>query len=643
MHEKKIPLKFWAEAVNTVVYLQNRSPTSALDNSTPFEKFSGRKPGVKHLKIFGSLCYIHIPSQRRHKLEETGENGVFVGYGICEKGYRVLNLRTQKIELSRSVIFDEKAMWDWESNEAVQVEATIPWDDSKGSMTFEFDSEASNSPQSVQSPLRTQAVSDLQATMNLVPPVSPVSTSETYDHTPRKWKSLDEVYAQCKMSIIEPENFTEAIKDEAWKKAMTEEMLMIEKNSTWELVDRPSNKPIVGVKLDTIRTLIALAAQKGWKLWQLDVKSAFLNGVLEDEVYVDQPDDFVVEEVEDKMYRLRKALYGLKQAPRAWYREIDTYLIHYGFHRSSSEATLYVRNKEGIGVLIVSIYVDDIVYTGSSTRMMEEFKTEMMCKYEMSDLGLLHRFLGMGITQTKGSIFIHQKKYAFTLLDKFGLKDCKSVSTPLVATDKLQREDGSEAADESLYRKIVESLLYLTATRPDIMFSASLLARFMHSPSKLHYGAAKRVLRYIQGTIDYGIEYVTRKSAFLVGYCDSDWSGSKEDMKSTYGYAFSFGSGAFSWASVKQHSVALSTAEAEHVSVAEATSQPIWLTFVLEDFGEEQTTATTVFCDNTSAIAMSKNSVFHQRSKHIHRKFHFIRDAIKMVKLIWSTAKVKNK
>ncbi|KAI5317616.1 hypothetical protein L3X38_037323 [Prunus dulcis] len=245
MHEKKIPLKFWAEAVNTAVYLQNRSPTSALDNSTPFEKFSGRKPGVKHLKIFGSLCYIHIPSSKRHKLEETGEKGVFVGYGICEKGYRVLNLRTQKIELSMSVIFDEKAMWDWESNEAEQLEATIPWDDSKGSMTFEFDSEASNSPQSMQSPLRTQAASDLQATMNLVPPVSPVSTYETYDHTPSKWKSLDEVYAQCKMSIIEPENFTEAVKDEAWKKAMTEEMLMVEKNSTWELVDRPSNKPIV--------------------------------------------------------------------------------------------------------------------------------------------------------------------------------------------------------------------------------------------------------------------------------------------------------------------------------------------------------------------------------------------------------------
>ncbi|KAI5334710.1 hypothetical protein L3X38_024843 [Prunus dulcis] len=499
---------------------------------------------------------------------------------------------------------------------------------------------------------------------------SSVSISETFDHTPQKWKNLSEVYAQCNLSIIEPESYHEAAKDEAWNKAMTEEISMIEKNSTWKLVDRPGSKPIVGVKwiyktklnldgsiqkhkarlvakgytqkpgidfnetfapvarLDTIRTLIALAAQKGWKLWQLDVKSAFLNGVLEEEVYVDQPEGFVIKGAEDKVYRLRKALYGLKQAPRAWYSEIDTYLYQCGFHRSPSEATLYVRTKEGVGTLIISIYVDDIVYTGSSDELVKEFKAEMMCKYEMSDLGLLHHFLGMGVTQTEGSIFIHQKKYALTLLDKFGLKDCKSVSTPLVATDKLKREDGSDPADESLFRKIVGSLLYLTATRPDIMFSACLLARFMHNPSKMHYGAAKRVLRYIQGTIDYGIEYVTGKSTLLVGYCDSDWSGSEEDMKSTSGYAFSFGSGAFSWASVKQHSVALSTAEAEYVSAAEATSQAIWLRFVLEDFGEEQTTATTVFCDNTSAIAMAKNPVFHQRSKHIKRKFHFIRDAI---------------
>ncbi|XP_020412754.1 uncharacterized protein LOC109947242 [Prunus persica] len=385
------------------------------------------------------------------------------------------------------------------------------------------------------------------------------------------------------------------------------------------MVERPGNKPVVGVRwifktklnldgsiqkhktrplakgytqkpgvdfnktfapvarLDTIRTLIALAAQRNWKLFQLDVKSAFLN------------------------------------------------------ERSISEATLYVKTKESIGTVIVSIYVDDIVYTGSSSEMLEEFKEDMMNKYEMTDLGLLHHFLGMGVIQKEWRIFIHQQKYAKTLLDRCVLKDCKPVSTPLVPTEKLKRQDEGELVDEETYRKIVGSLLYLKATRPDIMYSTSLLARFMHGPSKKHFGAARRVLRYVQGTLDFGIEYESGKPAMLIGFCDSDWGGSEDDMKSKSGYAFSFGSGAFSWVSMKQNSVVLSIAEAGYVSAAEATTQEIWLRFVLGDFGEEQIEATPIMCDNMSTIAISKNPAFHQRSKDIGRKFHFIRDAIQGV------------
>ncbi|VVA41237.1 PREDICTED: Retrovirus-related Pol poly from transposon, partial [Prunus dulcis] len=205
-----------------------------------------------------------------------------------------------------------------------------------------------------------------------------------------------------------------------------------------------------------------------WKLFQLNVKSAFLNGILQEEVYVDQPEGFVINGKEDKVYKLYKALYGLKQAPRAWYGEIDSYFAKCGFEKSLSEATLYTKTRGEHDILIVSIYVDDIVYTGNNQEMLDEFKEDMKEKYEMSDLGLLHHFLGMGVIQTDSSIFIHQKKYASTLLDKFGLKECKSVSIPLVATEKLSKEDGSGAADEEQYRKLVGSLLYLTATRPDV-------------------------------------------------------------------------------------------------------------------------------------------------------------------------------
>ena len=178
------------------------------------------------------------------------------------------------------------------------------------------------------------------------------------------------------------------------------------------------------------------------------------------------------------------------------------------FKRSTSEATLYTRSDREGNLIIVSIYVDDIVYTGSSERILSEFKKEMMQRYEMTDLGLLHHFLGMGILQTDQGVFIHQSKYAKSLLSKFGLEDCKPVSISLATSEKLKKVDGSELADEGLYRKIVGSLLYLTATRPDLMYATSLLSRFMNGPTKIHIGVTKRVLRYVQGTLSYDIEYV---------------------------------------------------------------------------------------------------------------------------------------
>nr|XP_034899819.1 uncharacterized mitochondrial protein AtMg00810-like [Populus alba] len=173
-------------------------------------------------------------------------------------------------------------------------------------------------------------------------------------------------------------------------------------------------------------------------------------------------------------------------------------------------------------LIIVSIYVDDIVYTISSERLLSEFKKEMMQRYEMSDLGLLHHFLGMGILQIDQGVFIHQGKYAKSLVSKFRLDDCKPVSIPLATGEKLKKVDGSDLADEGLYRKIVGSLLYLTATRLDLMYAASLLSRFMTGPTKIHMGAAKRVLRYVQGTLSYGIEYARDQSTTLIGFCDAD-------------------------------------------------------------------------------------------------------------------------
>ncbi|GJZ39745.1 hypothetical protein Tco_0586308 [Tanacetum coccineum] len=208
------------------------------------------------------------------------------------------------------------------------------------------------------------------------------------------------------------------------------------------------------------------------------------------------------------------------------------------------------------------------------------------------------------------------------------MSECKPKDTPLVVNENLMKEDDSSKVDATLYRSLMGKLLYLTATRPDIMFAASLLSRFMHNPSQIHMGVGKRILRYLQGTKDFGIKYVKNANINLHGFCDSNWGGCTDDMKSTSRYIFSLGSGVFSWCSNKQQTVAQSLVEAEYVAAALATSQAIWLRRIFKDIEEKQLKPTIIFCDSMSAIAIAKNPVYHSRTKHIALKHHFIREAI---------------
>jgi len=308
---------------------------------------------------------------------------------------------------------------------------------------------------------------------------------------------------------------------------MEEELSIIQKNNTWTLVDRSEGRKVIRVKwiyrtklnadnsinkhkarlvvkgyaqifgvdysdtftlvarLDTIRLLLAISAQKGWKVFQLDVKSAFLNEVLQEEIYVEQPDGFVIQGAKDKVYLLQKALYGLKQAPRAWYSRIDEHLLNLGFVKSLSEATLYVKLKDN-DVLIVSLYVDDILVTGSNELLVEEFKQEMMNVFEMTDLGLMTYFLGIEVKQSQNEVFICQKKYAKEILKKFQMEECKATSTPMNQKEKLNKNDGADKVDEGYFRSMIGCLMYLTTTVPDILFAVSLLSHFMHGASELH-------------------------------------------------------------------------------------------------------------------------------------------------------------
>ncbi|KAK6121804.1 hypothetical protein DH2020_044417 [Rehmannia glutinosa] len=254
----------------------------------------------------------------------------------------------------------------------------------------------------------------------------------------------------------------------------------------------------------------------------------------------------------------------------------------------------------------------------------------------MTDLGKMRYFLGIEVLQNQEGIFICQRRYAMEVLKRFDMDKCNSVHNPFVPGYKLMRDENGVKVDSCRYKQIVGSLMYLSATRPDIMFAVSLLSRYMDRPTELHFQAAKRVLRYVKCTVDLGIFYKNGGDEKLISYTDSDYAGDLDDRKSTSGYVFLLSSGAVSWSSKKQPIVTLSTTEAEFVAAASCACQAIWMRRILEDFHHVQSGDTTIFCDSSSAIELSKNPVLHGRSKHIDVRFHFLRDLVKdkIIKLL---------
>ena len=348
----------------------------------------------------------------------------------------------------------------------------------------------------------------------------------------------------------------------------------------------------------------------------------FLNGDLQEEVYVEQPPGFILAGKQDMVYRLHKALYGLKQAPRAWYQRIDSFFLKLGFQRSHVDSNLYTLVDSGL-IVIVIIYVDDLIITGSHKKRVSEFMADLS---QMTDLGLLHYFLGFEVWQTPQGIFLSQHKYCLEILRRFGMVSSRFVSSPMDPNAHLSALDASPPCDTSLYRQIVGSLIWLTHTRLDVAYSAGLLSSFSAKPLTSHLLAARRVLRYMNATPHRSI--LDGRSTTLVGHSDSDWAGDIDTRRSTTGYCFTLGSGAISWSSKKQPTVALSSTEAEYRAACSAATEAVWLRRLLEELGAPQSTSTLIWCDNQSCIAIAKNPVFHARTKHIKVHYHYVREQI---------------
>ncbi|GJS57734.1 retrovirus-related pol polyprotein from transposon TNT 1-94 [Tanacetum coccineum] len=424
---------------------------------------------------------------------------------------------------------------------------------------------------------------------------------------------------------IEPANVAEALKDADSVSAMQDELDQFARLKVWRLVPRPDGKTIIKTKwifknkkdesslvirnkarlvavgycqqegidydetfapvarIEAICLFLAYVAHKDFTVFQMDVKMTFLNGILKEEVYVGQPPGFVSKQYPDHVYALDKALYGLKkQAPRAWYDILSKFLID----------------------------------------------SELMVKrFEMSMMGEMKFFLGLQVNQFSNGIFINQSKYILDILKRFGMENCDTVPTPMVEQAKLKLDLVGKPVDHTDYRSMIGSLMYLTSSRPDIMFATCMCARYQANPNEHHVSAVKRIFRYLKGTINLGLWYPKDSGFDLTAYSDADHAGCHLDRKSTSGSVQFLGDKLVCWSSKKQNYVSISTAESEYVAVSGCCAQVLWMRTQLTDYGFFFDKVP-IYCDSKSAIAISCNPVQHTRTKHIDVRYHFIKDHV---------------
>ena len=486
------------------------------------------------------------------------------------------------------------------------------------------------------------------------------------------YKSLSPSFSAftSQLSCLEiPKTVQNALAIPEWREAVLEEMKALEKNRTWDIEALPKGKKTVGckwvfttkyksdgtldrykarlvakgftqtygidysetfapvAKLNTVRVLLSLAANLDWPLLQLDVKNAFLNGDLEEEVYMDPPPGFE-QKFGSRVCRLRKSLYGLKQSPRAWFEKFTQSVKKQGYSQAQTDHTMFFKHSKDGRLTVLIVYVDDIILTGDDQKEMERLKTSLATEFEIKDLGSLRYFLGMEVARSRKGIVVSQRKYILDLLKETGMSSCKPADTPIDPNKKLGDSKQGDPVDAGQYQRLVGKLIYLSHTRPDIAFAVSLVSQFMHNPYKEHLEATYRILRYLKNSPGKGLLFKKNERRMIEAYTDADWAGSVTDRKSTTGYCTYVWGNLVTWRSKKQNVVARSSAEAEYRAMSNGVCEILWLHRILEELKKPVESPMKLYCDNKAAISIAHNPVQHDRTKHVEIDRHFIKEKL---------------
>jgi hypothetical protein len=391
--------------------------------------------------------------------------------------------------------------------------------------------------------------------------------------------------------------------------------------------------------------LLSIVVAFDFEVEQMDVKTTFVHGDLEEEIYMKRLEGFVVKGKKELVCKMKKSLYNLKQSPRMWHKKFDTYMLGLGFTRSKEDQCVYLK-LIGDHFIYLVLYVDDMLLIGNNKEIIQDVKTQLSSKFDMKDLGAANFILGMEIKrdQKNRKLWLNQRKYVETILQRFNMQECKMVRVPIPIGVKLSADQCPKTQEEEEdmscvpYASVVGSLMYaMVCTRLDIAHAVGVLSRYMSKPRKEHWTIVKRVFRYLCGTTSYGLCYQGRpgldKVLDIHGFVDADWAGDMDRRRSTSGYVFNLFGGAISWMRKRQSVVALSTTKVEYMATTHASKEAVWLQRLCSGIGLVQQDVR-IDCDSQSAIFLAKNPTYHSKTKHIDVQYHFVRDMVEEKKVL---------
>lgn len=460
---------------------------------------------------------------------------------------------------------------------------------------------------------------------------------------------------------------------------MRKEYEALLKNNTWVLVPKPKHTPIVDCKWvyrvkrnemgnisnlksrlvargftqiyglnywetyapvirnSTLRLLLAVAVEENYFIEQIDVKNAYVNSVLKETVYMNQPKGF---EIGDNLVcKLNKSIYGLKQSGNEWNKLLNNELLKLSFKRLKTDSCVYIKQSEIENIIIIAVYVDDILIMGKHKSEICKIKCDIAKVFEIDDLGDCKYVLGLNVERGSDWLSVNQRQYILNILQQYNMTDCNPARTPLVQGQKMVQckgKSGDSSCEEcgkveaTAYRSLIGTLMFLAvSTRPDISYAVSMLSRFNNNPHFVHFSAAKHILRYLKGTVDYGIIF-KKSNQPLVGYSDADWANDLNDRRSYTGFVFLLANGPVAWEARKQPTVALSSTEAEYMALAQASREAMFLTGILRELNMDcyVRAPTVIYSDNMGAISMTKNQGYNPRTKHIDIRHHYIKELV---------------